>query len=114
MINEKNVPGDNKSPELQAFNKKYLLSKEFENKAELALQLKKIVSSLYEQDDLNNNFENHKKITEFITKLQKTYPNYQDYLLYHLISFSTPSKISTQFDFPGEDSIEKYLKSQAK
>lgn len=44
-------------------------------------------------------------------ELESRYPDFLDYRLYHLLIGSTPSKKCSKFDFPGEDSIEKFIQS---
>jgi len=48
---------------------------------------------------------------EITTGLKKKYPSYVDYEMYHFVSFSTPTTGCKFFDFPGDDSIEKFIRS---
>lgn len=41
--------------------------------------------------------------------LQKKYPEYGKYVMYHLLIGSTAPSSCTEFDFPGEDSVEKLV-----
>jgi hypothetical protein len=49
----------------------------------------------------------------FLTKLQEKYPDHADYRLYHLLDSSSLFKSCSKFDFPGDDSIEKFLRAHA-
>ena len=49
------------------------------------------------------------KIIAFARYLQKTYPDYSSYRLYHGFVGSTPPEPSTLLDFPGEDSAEQFI-----
>ncbi|MCX6703143.1 MAG: hypothetical protein NTV02_00425 [Candidatus Zambryskibacteria bacterium] len=46
-------------------------------------------------------------------ELSKKYPGFNTIALYHLLIDSNPVEGSiTEFDFPGDDSIEKFLRDQ--
>ncbi len=65
--------------------------------------------ALYEADD---NFIFHEQIFAFAKKLQESFNNYKEYKLYHLLigsSIVEESKVQ-EFDFPGEFSIERFLR----
>jgi len=52
-----------------------------------------------------------------LTKLKEKYPDHTNYRLYHLLDSSSlgPDSIvkkCSKFDFPGDDSVEKFLRSQ--
>ncbi len=49
--------------------------------------------------------------TEFVDNLKKKYPDCEKYRFYHLFVGSTPWEDCPKFDFPGEDSIEKFIES---
>lgn len=52
------------------------------------------------------------KVNSFGHYLQKKYPDCRDYRLFHLLIGSTPfDKGCYKFDFDGEDSVEKFIKS---
>jgi len=121
-MNEKISPQENnKNPELEALLKLYPLPEKHQDKAELAFELKKIINSLHEKDSKNNNFKNWNAFENLVKKLRIKYVKDKnddskkgegDYFLSHLISGSTGAK-TTEFDFPGEDSIEKFLRTRA-
>jgi hypothetical protein len=46
---------------------------------------------------------------EFAQKLRKRYPHFEKYRLYHLLAGSSAFKNCIEFDFPDEDSIEKFI-----
>ena len=56
-------------------------------------------------------FGTHEKIIEFTERIKDKYPDYRDYELYHLLIGSTPGGKLPKFDFPGENSIEKFIES---
>lgn len=58
-------------------------------------------------DDL----EKYAKLCEFADQLKKKYPDYQDYQLYHFLICSTFDHEPSKVDFPGEDSVEKFINS---
>ncbi|MFA6428050.1 MAG: hypothetical protein WCW02_00700 [Candidatus Buchananbacteria bacterium] len=53
-----------------------------------------------------------KVICDFVEKLREKYPNHQDYKLYHLLVGGSAK--GTQFDFPDEDSIAKFIEQHSK
>lgn len=119
-MNEKIPPQENnKNPELKALLEAYPLPEEHKDKAELALELKKIINSLHEKDAKENNFNNWEAIGSLVKKLRAKYIKDEsknkkgsgEYYLLHMISGSTGVK-TAEFDFPGEDSIEKFLRSR--
>jgi len=48
---------------------------------------------------------------EFVDNLKKKYSDCEKYRLYHLFIGSTPWEDCPKFDFPGEDSVEKFIES---
>ena len=117
-MNEKMPPQENnKDQELEALLKAYPLPEKHQDKAELALELKKILNSLLDKDASKNNFNTNEAVKCFIDKLKQKYvKNIEknkkgsgEYYLLHLVIGSTGVK-TTEFDFPGEDSIEKFLR----
>jgi hypothetical protein len=97
-------PENNKKEDLQNLLKSYPIPEQFNDKAELALNIKKIMSTALERDT-----KNYDKIRDFALRLRNTYKNTSKYYLFNILIGSTGMK-STEFDFPGEDSIEKFLK----
>lgn len=55
-----------------------------------------------------NIHEKGDQIVAFSQKIKEKYNNYGDYLMYHVLVGST-LRPKPFFDFPGEDSIEKFL-----
>ncbi|MBU4348328.1 hypothetical protein KJ671_02405 [Patescibacteria group bacterium] len=92
------------------FLEKYPLPEGQEDKSETAIELKKIYNKLLDED---KGFTVFKNFQEQGLKLKEKYKtNAREYYLFHLLIGST--KIKTfEFDFPGEDSIEKFLRSQS-
>jgi len=105
-------PENNKNLELKGFLKLYPLPEEHKNKAELALELKKIISSLIKKSSRKNDFEHYNKLANFALNLEKRYKNARQYYLFHVLIGSSITKTS-KFDFEGDDSIEKFLRSQS-
>lgn len=59
-----------------------------------------------------NILETYDKISEFGEKLLEKYPDARSYLLFHLLIGSTPPYDLSLFDFPGDDSVEKFIKEK--
>ncbi|MDO8442913.1 MAG: hypothetical protein Q7S81_01480 [bacterium] len=118
-MTEKFLPpeNNNKNPELEALLKIYPLPEKFKDKAELTLELKKISDSLSEKDANKKSWDNYEALRLFIENLRNKYVKDEsknkkgagDYYLLHMVIGSTGMK-TTEFDFPGEDSIEKFLR----
>lgn len=51
------------------------------------------------------------KCATFSRMLMSKYPDYQRYKLFHILNGSTPPEYVDKFDFPGEDSIETFIRS---
>lgn len=57
----------------------------------------------------------HESILAQAQFLRQKYPDYEAYRMYHLLIQSSPHEERLKFlDFPGEDSVVKYLESLAK
>lgn len=118
-MDENIPPQDNKTnPELEALLKAYPLPEKHKDKAELALELKKITDSLLRKDVQQKSFDNLNTIRKFIENLKRKYIKDENdeskkgagqYYLLHMVIGSSGMK-TTEFDFPGEDSIEKFLR----
>ena len=50
-------------------------------------------------------------IASHVSKLRSSYPDSQDYAILHMLIWSTldPNKKCSYKDFPGDDSIEKFI-----
>ena len=55
-----------------------------------------------------NIHEKGDQIIAFSKKIKEKYSNFGDYLMYHVLVGST-LRTKPLFDFPGEDSVEKFL-----
>jgi len=119
-MNNEFPPQDNNKndSELETFLKSYPLPEKYMDKGKLALELKKVVNSLHEKDAQQNNFNNLNAIRKFVENLRNKYTKdksdgnkkwAREYYLLHMIIGSSGMK-TTEFDFPGEDSIEKFLR----
>lgn len=117
---DENIPpkDNNKNTELEALLKSYPLPEKHKDKGELALELKKIANSLHEKDAQGNNFNNWEAIRKFVENLKNKYIRDEndenkkwarEYYLLHMVIGSSGVK-TAEFDFPGEDSIEKFLR----
>jgi hypothetical protein len=71
-------------------------------------QLRAMLRKVYRHDQ----FAIHNKVLAFHDRLKARYPDYPEYELYHLISFSTLKAPLTKYDFPGEDSIETFIRTE--
>ncbi len=58
-----------------------------------------------------SNIDKYEKLYEFAEKLKAKHEDYKDYRLYHFLIGSTPDRELPKIDFPGEDSIEKFIDS---
>ncbi len=70
-------------------------------------EIRKILSEAYSGDRM----ETYDKVADFGQKLREKYKNYDQYELYHILSGSTLIKAPDNFDFPGEDSVELFIRS---
>ncbi|MHB9019785.1 MAG: hypothetical protein ACYC3G_02870 [Minisyncoccota bacterium] len=108
-MNEKFPPQENnKNPEIEALLKTYPLPEKFEDKKELALKLKKVITTLLNKDCQKY----HKKMHDFGLNLRNKYKNASQYYLYNVFIGSSYDKIVSEFDFPENDSIQKFLEIQ--
>ena len=55
------------------------------------------------------NLENYERIVDFGQHLQKEYPEFQKYRLYHFLVGSSPKEECVNFDFPDENSVEVFI-----
>ena len=92
--------------ELQEKAKPENFKKDFEF---VLADIKQKLNNIYKR---KNVFEMHNKIAEFGYKLMDKYPDCQKYILFHVLIGSTPppSAVSKD-DFPGEDSIIKFVEN---
>ena len=49
------------------------------------------------------------RIIEFARALRVKYPNYFNYRLYHALIGSTPPEACTNFDFPEEEPVQRFI-----
>ncbi len=63
------------------------------------------------RDKLWESDAGYDECVSFAKKLLEKYPDARKYKLLHLLIGSTPSDDVTKFDFPGEDSIETFIRS---
>lgn len=57
----------------------------------------------------------YNKCADFSRKIRQKYPDAETYQLFHLLAGSTFDKDDApNFDFPGEDSIEKFIEEAGK
>lgn len=68
-------------------------------------QLKEKLLLIYDDPD------KYEKLVEFAGKLRERYSDCGEYELYHFLSGSTPLHDLPKMDFPGEDSVEKFINS---
>ena len=84
------------------------------DKKELVKELKELMKKAY----IREGFGFQDKIVKKVNALRKKYSspenNYQDYEMYHVLTNSSLTRPSKEFDFPGEDSIEKFIRDSHK
>ena len=90
-------------------------------KANLIAELQSLIKEAYKRDldgtahkihDFIGKYEVNVDTEETVTTgLKKKYPNYTEYEMYHVLSGSTPPIPSQFFDFPGDDSLEKFIRN---
>jgi len=108
-MNEKFPPQENnKDSEIEKLLKTYPMPEKFKGKEELALRLKKIILTLINKDFRGTN----EKIHDFALNLKNKYKNVNQYYLYNVFIGSSYDKIISEFDFPENDSIQKFLELQ--
>lgn len=71
--------------------------------------VKKLARAGLQGDD-----ELHDEIVDYALMLKKKYPDYFRYKLYHALAGSTPDETSDLFDFPGDESIEHFVREKLK
>lgn len=64
--------------------------------------------ALYHRDQ----FAIHEKILWWHDQLKVKYADARDYIMFHLISGSTSKGYNGHFDFPGADSVERFIEAQ--
>ncbi len=86
---------------------KYMSQEGIPNNEDVKAELAEKKSLVYKD------MEKYELLVEFANQLKVKYPDYLDYDLFHFLVGSTPvpDKMPTKFDFPGEDSIEFFLRS---
>lgn len=95
-----------KEQELNEIRERFPLPPGHEQDAEKVKELHDIILKASKSD------EAIRTLLNFAISLDKKYPDARKYCLFHVISGSTMVETS-KFDFEGEDSIEKFLKSLA-
>lgn len=87
------------------------------NKLDKIREIKERVLTLYGREDLDEVMDIQGEITDFLKNLEVKYSNdHREYILYHVVGGSGPGIPWFEFsnekiDFPGDDSIEKFIKS---
>ena len=83
--------------------------------SEKAQRIKAVLLELYETTSTENVIKIMDEIAEFQRRLVKKYPRAMDYALLHALIGSTLIKkgIYTYEDFPGDDSVEKFMNDLA-
>ena len=86
------------------FFEQYPLPENLKQYADKAWKLYQLKSILYKDN------EKYKALTDFANKIEETNPDVSKYYLFQMI-IGGSYEITTEFDFEGEDSIEKFLMS---
>lgn len=79
------------------------------NKPVERAQIRLLEITLLDREAVNKAY--HERV-EFARKLDKKYPDTRQRTFFHLIIGSTPPKSSSDEDYAGEDSIERFIESQ--
>lgn len=108
-MNEKIPPQENnRDPKLEILLRTYPLPEKFKDKEVLALRLKEVIMTLLNKDWKKTN----EKIHDFALDLRNRYKNTNQYYLYNVLIGSSYDKTISEFDFPENDSIQKFLELQ--
>jgi hypothetical protein len=78
-------------------------------KEALVSELKELLMAAYNSDEVLDSYSNHEFIVKKASELRIKYSDFNDYEMYHVLIGS--SKECTKFDFPGDNSVEKFLRS---
>ncbi len=83
------------------------------NQVETKADEEALAEKLREKVNKSFSFENYEKIGEYTDKIREKYPDYSEYRLWHVVISSTINENTkiTHFDFPGDDSAEKFINS---
>lgn len=78
-------------------------------------KIKKERAFLYESFSIEKLMEFQNKLVEYIKDIRIKYPNYDKYVVYHVLIGSTlPDGVTIiEDDFPGDDSVEKFLEKNS-
>ncbi len=76
------------------------------NKEQILVELNELKLKFYENPDM------YEKMFNFARSLRDKYPNCEDCELFHFMIGSTMKHEPAFFDFPGEDSVESFLRNQ--
>lgn len=76
------------------------------NKEQIIQELGQLKSRFYKNEEL------YERLVEFGEGLKEKYSDFLDYELFHFLVGSTMQGEPKHFDFPGEDSVEAFLRGQ--
>ncbi len=76
--------------------------------AAILAELRQMLSELYHHDQ----FAIHDRVVDFHIHLKRRYPDFAMCRLYHLVTWSSLAGEVNRFDFPAEDSIEAFIRSE--
>jgi hypothetical protein len=107
MIEKINPSENNIEIEKTEFFAKHPLPEKFKRYASKAWKLHRLTSVFY------NDPEKYKELYDFSQMIEEKKPNPEQYYLFQMISGGS-YEITTEFDFEGEYSIEKFLKTHSK
>lgn len=69
--------------------------------------------ALYKSFSIEKLREFQSKLIKYIDNIRLKYPNFDNYVLYHILIGSTVPNDITMEDFPWDDSVEKFLKDNS-
>lgn len=84
----------------------------YEAREVLAKELKDKILSAVRSGDNAAKIAIAVKLGDFGEHLREKYENFSEFRLYHILAGSTITKKPAFFDFPGEDSVEKFIREQ--
>lgn len=81
------------------------MEKEPKNQEQIIAELKELKAVLWKKP------ENYERCAAYANELKTRHDDFMNYKLYHFLIGSTPPEYATEFDLPGEDSIEIFFRS---
>ena len=80
-------------------------------------KIKEMREAFYKAASNTKLFEFQDKLVEYANYIKTKYPNWNNYIVFHILIGSTPPDDNpnlTKYDFPEDDSVEKFIRSFVK